>query len=287
MKELATTYHSGFLEFERLSKCPACDHADIPTAVEPDIARCSACHLYFRNPRPTQEEIARSYDTGGTFAAWQEEETARAAMWERRLTLVRRYAARGRLLDVGAGDGRFLISAKATGYQVTGTEVSRAGVDYARQRGVDIHLGQITDLHLPKVTFDLATIWHVLEHVPEPAAVLREVYGLLRPGGILVLAVPNEDNYLFQRRFGKAKISAPFGALEFGGEIHLTYFQPSTLRTALCAAGYEFVKIGVDDAYYIRDWKMQAKLILQQSLAFVLRWHFAVAMYAIARRPNS
>ena len=260
-----------FLAFERLSHCPVCGCTDISVAVGPDIAQCSACHLYFRNPRPTQEEVARSYDTGGTFAAWQEEETARAAMWERRLLLVRRYTERGRLLDVGAGDGRFLEAAKAAGYMVAGTEVSTAGVAYARQRGFEVHLGQITELDLPEKSFDVATLWHVLEHVPDPGEVLRKVYSLLRPGGTILVAVPNEDNYFVRHRFGKGR-NSPFDPLQFGGEIHLTYFQAATLQAALRTAGYHVLKLGVDDAYYIRDGKMRAKLAFPQSLALLFRW---------------
>ena len=160
----------SFLEFERIEHCPGCGNSFIETAIEPDIGQCSACQLHFRNPRPTQAEIARSYDTGGTFEAWQEEEAARATMWERRLAIIRRYVAMGRLLDVGTGDGRFLETARKAGFEVTGTEVSTAGASYARQRGFDVFVGQITDLELPSELFDVVTIWHVLEHVPEPGS---------------------------------------------------------------------------------------------------------------------
>ena len=272
-----------FLHFERLDHCPACGNASIKTEVEPDVSQCSACQVYFRNPRPTQAEIARSYDTGGTFDAWQEEETSRAAMWERRVSLVRRFQARGRLLDVGTGDGHFLETARTTGFEVTGTEVSVAGASYARARGFDIHLGQVTDLALPSASFDVATIWHVLEHVPDPRAVLQKVHSLLRPGGTLVVAVPNEENYFIRRRFGMVKAS-PFASLQFGGEIHLTYFRPNTLRSALRTAGFDVLLLDVDDAYYVRDLKMRAKLLTQRLLARAFHWHFAVAMCAICRR---
>lgn len=273
-----------FLRFERIAHCPGCGSGQIRPAIEPDIGQCSACHLYFRNPRPTQVEIARSYDTGGTFAAWQEEEPARAEMWKRRLALVQRHASGRRLLDVGTGDGRFLATAQAAGFEVVGTEVSESGAAYARQRGFEVHLGQVTELDLPNDNFDLVTIWHVLEHVPDPGAVLRKEHALLRPGGILAVAVPNEENFFVRQRFGKAKAS-PFAPLQFGGEIHLSYFRPATLRSAIRAAGFELLELGVDDAYYLRDLKMRLKLGLQQSLASLFQWHFATAIYVIARRP--
>ena len=82
-----------FLQFEKLEACPGCGSNDGLTIVEREITQCDACQLYFRNPRPTQEEIARSYDTGGTFEAWQDEEPARARMWERRLKILQRYVS--------------------------------------------------------------------------------------------------------------------------------------------------------------------------------------------------
>jgi 2-polyprenyl-3-methyl-5-hydroxy-6-metoxy-1,4-benzoquinol methylase len=272
-----------FQNFESLALCPGCGSASIGKAIEPDIGQCSNCRLYFRNPRPTQAEIARSYNTGGTFEAWQAEEPARSMMWERRLALIQRYASSGRLLDVGTGDGRFLATAQQAGYEVTGTEVSEAGASYARQRGFEAHLGQITDLALPPESFDLATIWHVLEHVPDPGAVLRKVHSLLSPGGILAVAVPNEENFFIRRRLGMAK-SSPFDPLTFGGEIHLTYFRPATFRSTLRAAAFEVLEFGVDDIYHVRDLKMRLKLPFQQALAGTLNWHFAVAMYAVCRR---
>ncbi len=276
----------AFLHFEEIDRCPGCGSPDITTVAHPDIGQCSACELHFRNPRPTQAEIARSYDTGGTFAAWQEEELARAPMWQRRLKIIQRHATGKRLLDAGTGDGRFLATAQQAGYEVVGTEVSEAGARYAQQRGFEVHLGQITDLALPAASFDVATIWHVLEHVPDPGAVLRKLHALLRPGGVLAVAVPNEENFFIRRRFGQAKTS-PFDPLRFGGEIHLTYFRPSTFHSTLRAAGFDVLEFGVDDIYHVRDLKMRLKLPVQQALARMFQWHFAVAIYAVCRRSNA
>jgi hypothetical protein len=73
-----------FLDSERIEECSGCGSPDILTFRKPDIGECRACDLLFRNPRPTQAEIARSYNTGATFETWQEQELARAAMWRPR-----------------------------------------------------------------------------------------------------------------------------------------------------------------------------------------------------------
>lgn len=187
---------SRFAEFESIDSCPGCGSYALCTAHAPDISQCRTCSLLFRNPRPTQAEIARSYDTGDTFKTWQEEEPVRARMWDRRAAIIRRFQPRGTMLDVGTGDGRFLRTCRELGYDVVGTEVSEAGASYARKDGFDVKMGQITDVELARENFDVVTIWHVLEHVPEPRAVLRKVHSLLRPNGILAIAVPNEENFL-------------------------------------------------------------------------------------------
>lgn len=274
-----------FLEFERLNHCPGCGADSIHTVKPPDIGQCQACGLFFRNPRPTQGEIARSYDTGGTYSAWQEEEVARATMWERRAALVARFAKSGRLLDIGTGDGRFLQTSRSLGYNVSGTEVSAAGAAYAQRKGLNVTMGQIIEIDLPGESFDIITLWHVLEHVPEPATVLRKAHSLLRPGGLLAVAVPNEENFFVGRRLGRSTRASPFDPLPFGGEIHLTYFTPTTLCRTLERAGFQIFEFGVDDLYSVRDLKMKLKMQVQRFLARAFRWHFAVAMYSIARKP--
>lgn len=275
-----------FLELETLDRCPGCGSAALHEKHASDVAQCEACELLFRNPRPTQSEIARSYDTGGTFAVWQEEETARAAMWERRLAMLCKYKNQGRLLDVGTGDGRFLRVCRDAGFSVEGTEVSSAGAAYAQRQGFEVKMGQFTAIDLPGSSFDAITIWHVLEHVPDPAAVLRKAHSLLRADGVLIVAVPNEENFFVRRRLGLSETSNPFAPLIFGGEIHLTYFRPSSLLSTLRSAGFEVLYFGVDDIYSARNATMHLKLTLQRWLARLLHWHFGVAMFAVGRRQT-
>ncbi len=198
-----------------------------------------------------------------------------------------KYKNQGRLLDVGTGDGRFLRVCRDAGFSVEGTEVSSAGAAYAQRQGFEVKMGQFTAIDLPGSSFDAITIWHVLEHVPDPAAVLRKAHSLLRADGVLIVAVPNEENFFVRRRLGLSETSNPFAPLDFGGEIHLTYFRPATLAAALRHAGLELLEFGVDDIYSLRDWKMAVKITMQRFLASVFRWHFAVAMYAVCQKSRA
>jgi len=105
---------------------------------------------------------------------------------------------------------------------------------------------------------------------------------------LLVLAVPNEDIALFPSRplFGEPKIN-PFGPLVWGGEVHLSYFQPRPLRRALQRIGYEVVQFGVDDVYVERTLRRSISLRFHQLLGRVTGWHHETAMYFFCKTPSA
>ena len=275
-----------FVEYESLNACPVCGSADFFTAFEPDVVRCAECRVYFRNPRPTQAEIKRSYDVGSNYAEWQQRPAARNLEWKRRIGLILPFIQRGKLLDIGSGDGHFLYIAKAAGFETCGTEISLAGAQYAKERGHQLLIGQLKEIDFNDAQFDVITIWHVLEHLPNPGEALRIISSRLKPGGIMVVAVPNEDNHLFRRRLGGRRGSNPLGPLIWSKEIHITHFQPATLRTALVKAGLVPIRFGVDDIYYERSLKNVSKLWMQKSLSAVLQWHFSMAMYFVCKKEG-
>jgi SAM-dependent methyltransferase len=96
------------------------------------------------------------------------------------------------VLDVGAGRGRFVAAASAAGYRATGVEPSQRGVAAARSvYGVDLDQAGIDDAVLDDGSLDAVSLWHVLEHLDEPGAALERIAGWLRPGGTLLVGVPN------------------------------------------------------------------------------------------------
>jgi SAM-dependent methyltransferase len=201
----------SFLELENLDACPLCGSARFVPAFEPDVAQCAACGVYFRNPRPTQAEIQRSYDFGSNYAEWQKDETSRRAMWLRRLALIRPFNHAGRLLDIGAGDGYFLDIAKAGGFETFGTELSLTGAEYAKGRGHQLLIGQLKEIDFKELKFDVVTIWHVLEHLPNPGEALAIISALLKPDGILALAVPKRRESPLQTSSSRRARRKPAG----------------------------------------------------------------------------
>jgi len=271
----------NFSELESVKWCPVCGVGLGKLAFSPDVARCDTCRIYYRNPRPTQNAIACSYNSGSTYRVWHENLRDFQKLWNRRVKLVQRWSRAGRLLDIGVGDGGFLKTARAAGFDGEGTELSDTGAAFARNENLTIRMGQFTEMDFGANRYDVITIWHVLEHVPDPGVTLQKIRALLNPGGFLFVAVPNEEHALLRHRLGM--LPRAFEPLEFGGEIHLTHFQPDTLKKAVKNAGFEIVRFLVDDFYPDRRYPKRFKIKAYQAMAALFRWHWAAAMICIAK----
>ena len=140
------------------------------------------------------------------------------------------YTGDGRLLDVGCGTGRYLMTMAAAGWQVEGVDLSPAAVRVCREAGLVVHHGTLPSVALEATSFDAVTLRATLEHVPSPLTTLRAARALLRPGGRLMIIVPN---------FGSLAV-AWFGSACFGLGLpwHLTHFTPYTLTRFLDKAGF-------------------------------------------------
>jgi 2-polyprenyl-3-methyl-5-hydroxy-6-metoxy-1,4-benzoquinol methylase len=97
----------------------------------------------------------------------------------------------GRLLEVGCGSGMILKSMQKLGWQVEGVDFDPAAVEAARKRGLDVHLGTLSEQEFRANSFDAIIMGHCIEHVPDPINLLRECYRILEPGGRLVVITPN------------------------------------------------------------------------------------------------
>lgn len=110
----------------------------------------------------------------------------------KKVKLVNSLQKKGSLLDIGAGTGDFLSYAKNDGWNVTGAEPSEKARSFAAQKGLNL-LENTQDL--PDNSFDVITMWHVLEHVYDPEIQIKELKRLLKPNGSIVIAVPNFNSY--------------------------------------------------------------------------------------------
>jgi 2-polyprenyl-3-methyl-5-hydroxy-6-metoxy-1,4-benzoquinol methylase len=99
---------------------------------------------------------------------------------------------KGKILDIGAGTGDFLLTAKNDGWETVGVEPSDRAKEIAKKKGISF-VEQISELE--NHSFDVITMWHVLEHVPDLQLQIQELKRLLKPTGTLIIAVPNFKSY--------------------------------------------------------------------------------------------
>ena len=137
----------------------------------------------------------------------------------------------GSLLDVGAGTGDFLIAAKNNGWKVFGVEPNKNALKLASEKGIEL------ELNLDKFVgnqFDVVTLWHVLEHIPNLQETVIKLSNLVKPNGTLIIAVPNFKSY-------DAKYYKEYWAA-YDVPRHLWHFTPATVEKLLNKHQFKIIK---------------------------------------------
>jgi SAM-dependent methyltransferase len=132
-------------------------------------------------------------------------------------------------LDVVCGSGWALALAQALGWQVAGIEMDGPAAEKARRFTDDIYMGGILSAAFEPGRFDVVTAFHVLEHVPDPIAVVRRMLDWLAPAGLLIIEVPNAGG-LGARLYGRSWLPLDLPR-------HLSHFTTESLASALEKAG--------------------------------------------------
>jgi SAM-dependent methyltransferase len=171
------------------------------------LVRCRGCGVLALHPQPNDVKLRLAYAAEYYGASPRKfvGPVARLVEWfqDGRARSVARHAPRGgRVLDIGCGNGGFLAGIARLGLAAEGTEWTAESARRASGHpGVTVHVGELGALALPAGRYDAVTLWHVLEHVRDPAATLAEARRLLRPGGRLHVSMPNAASWQ-ARRFG-------------------------------------------------------------------------------------
>ncbi|MBN1425180.1 class I SAM-dependent methyltransferase [Candidatus Fermentibacteria bacterium] len=201
------------------------------------LLRCSNCGLIFLDPLPPPEEIATFYPQEYTcFSPAQSRGRFRGLEARRGIRRLCRAVTGvaphpGRILDVGCGTGDFLAGMRDLGWDVQGVEPNSHAAGYARTvNRLRVEERPFADGLFAPESFDVVTLWHVLEHVPDPAQTLGATARLLRRGGSAVITVPNVESW-DARLFGPhwAGLDVPRHLFLFPREVLRRYLEEAHL----------------------------------------------------------
>jgi 2-polyprenyl-3-methyl-5-hydroxy-6-metoxy-1,4-benzoquinol methylase len=210
--------------------CPVCGAGESKPYLEKHglkMVRCARCSMLFANPVPAEFASGQYYDTEGAeyyLSPAKLESDYSPVRFERELKLFRRHSQSGAVLDVGCGSGAFLYQLKQRYqgvYEILGTDVSGAPLDYAESKGVPVLHSDFLAHEFGGKKFDAVTFWAVLEHLLEPKRFLEKAASIVKPGGFCFVLVPNMRS-LAVRAIGKR--------YRYIYPQHLNYFTAATLR---------------------------------------------------------
>jgi len=231
------------------------------------VLRCAECGLVRADPLPTLDEKreveTRGYLDDTSYPEWRDffanchrdfvEDPVIRAMRHHLVDLEGALGGPGTLLDIGAGTGILMHLARERGWRPDGVDICPLTAEKAaKEFDLTIAVGPFEQHHFDGRRFDAATMLDVLEHMHDPLAALRRVRALLRPGGAVYIAVPNQRCLLTLIVDTYARAGGP-KALGLLNRLyvppHLHYFTPRTLRRIVSAAGFRIARMRHGSVY--------------------------------------
>ncbi len=229
--------------YEKVENCPICSNSDFKNYIVCKdylvsdesfvITQCTQCDFLLTNPRPSQEEIGKYYQSEAYISHSSTKKGLQNKLYhfvrqralKKKLQLVTRLnqSKTGSILDVGCGTGHFLQTCKKKGWKIDGIEVDSNTNKRAQeilQQPIHPSLSDITNR-----SYDIITLWHVLEHVHDLNSYIESIKTLLSPKGHLIVAVPNHNS--FDRQHYKEYWAA------YDLPRHLYHFTQSTMKALM------------------------------------------------------
>jgi 2-polyprenyl-3-methyl-5-hydroxy-6-metoxy-1,4-benzoquinol methylase len=228
------------------------------------VVQCCQCDLVYLNPRlarladnfTMQEAYLRDfylpfYQQQGLLSNTNQVLTDRIRpYYQQYLQMMQPYRQTNRVLDVGCAIGLFLVATRLDNWEGYGFDPSGPLSAYGREHfGLSIAQGELQTMNFPKHHFDVVTLWNVIEHLFDPQAVLREVSRMLRPGGLLIVQMPNWNS------LARAQVGTKW---EMFVTDHFYYFSAATTGKMLAKTGYRLkelqaAELCAEEIHEIRD----------------------------------
>jgi len=219
--------------------CNLCRHADTEWYCRKDgidVVRCRYCGLIFAATLQKNEDLIKHYSDDYFEPYLKTQSVHLKKRFKKRIQEIKQVVFPGRLLDVGCGAGFFLKLAEDIGYTAEGVELSQYAAKYARSRlGLHIFQGELGDACFAPRSFDIITLWHILEHVRDPRNFLTQVEALLKEDGLLAMEVPNIGSTVARMAGAHWELMAP--------KEHFYYFDAKTLKQYLEESGFKVIRM--------------------------------------------
>ncbi len=232
------------MQLEYLKNCPVCDKTSFSNYLNVEdytvshkeftIQQCNSCNFLLTNPRPTEDEIGTYYQSTDYISHHDEAKDMMSKIYisvrdytiKQKVKLINELSSKkGSLLDIGCGTGNFIQAVQKDGWQITGTEPDSGARTVASTRvGDSIYEGIIAP-QLTEKSFDVITLWHVLEHIHQLNENVTWIKDHLKEDGKIVIAVPNPQSH------DAVKYGRFWAAYDVPR--HLYHFTKATMKTLL------------------------------------------------------
>jgi len=210
-------------------RCTSEEHGDFT-----NIVQCSQCGLLFENPREVEVVSDKKYQDVED-PTYDLETPGRVRTFSKLMGGIAQYATQpGKMLDIGCYTGVFLDVAKSRGWETHGVEPSRWASTKAQGKGHQVVNAPLQKAGLRPETYDLVTIWDVIEHLQDPQGQLRLAYQVLKPGGVFGLSTM-DVSCMFAKLTGRH--------WPWFMRMHFYYFSAASMARMLRAAGFEVIRI--------------------------------------------
>lgn len=194
---------------EKLNLCPVCEGKSLDAFMTVDdhflslekfeLVKCANCSFVFTNPRPKAAELQKYYESEDYFSHSKKKKGLITFLYDmvkkhslsKKYSLISNYKSGGNILDIGCATGEFLNFFTQKGWETMGIEPAENPRNFAIENyGLDVKPEESLDA-LKSKSFDVITMWHVLEHVPDLNERIQQIRKLLKPDGLLLVALPN------------------------------------------------------------------------------------------------
>lgn len=229
-------------ERSRPVDCPVCGASDKrPFALSDDFTfvRCSSCGLIYQDPQPVSEDLSLRYDEEYFEYERRNEDNfynlMRLGLKDVRFEeLAAALPKQKRFLDIGCATGRLIHALSEEGWSAEGVELCRPSAEFGRkERNLRIYAGTLEEAGFPNESFHVVHASHLIEHLTDPVAFIREVRRILLPGGYAVLVTPNAAGLqarLYRERWRSAIPD------------HICLFSMKTLKDLISREGFRVIR---------------------------------------------